>query len=69
MVIMGKVSGTRNNGNAYRFVVGKPKGMKALGMPKYGIKKKVTVLVYAMKAYREGRGTAPLILNFSTMWW
>ena len=36
MVIMGKVSGTGNNSYAYRFLVGKRKGMKALGMPKYG---------------------------------
>jgi len=28
MVIMGKVSGTGNNGNAYRFLVGKPNGNK-----------------------------------------
>ena len=33
---MGNVSDTGNNGNAYRFLVGKAKGMKALGMPTYG---------------------------------
>jgi len=37
---MGKVLGTANNGNAYRFLVGKPKGMQALGRPWYGFKKK-----------------------------
>jgi hypothetical protein len=42
MVMMGKVSGTVNNGNAYRFLVGKPEGMKALGRPRYGLKKKLS---------------------------
>jgi hypothetical protein len=66
MVIIGKVSSTGKSGNTHRFLVGKPKGMKALGRPRYGKKEKVTFLVYAMKAYRESRGTAPLILNFSS---
>jgi hypothetical protein len=38
MVIMGKVSGTGNNGNAYRFLVGKTKGMKTLRRPRHGKK-------------------------------
>jgi hypothetical protein len=33
---MGKVSGTGNNSNAYRFLVEKPKGKKALGSPRHG---------------------------------
>jgi hypothetical protein len=45
--------------------------VKALGWLRHGKKSKVTLLVglYAMKAYRESRGTAPFILNFSTRWW
>jgi len=40
MVIMGKIPGTGNNSNAYRFLVGKPKGMKALGRSRYEKKKR-----------------------------
>ena len=67
-VIVGKVSGTGNSGKAYRFLVGKPKGMKALGRPRYGKKKSNSPRI-AMKAYRESRGIAPLILYFTTRWW
>jgi hypothetical protein len=37
-VIMEKVSVTGNNGNEYRFLVGKPKGIKTPGRPRHGKK-------------------------------
>ena len=40
MVIMGKIPGTGNNSNAYRFLVGKPKGMKALRRSRCDLKEK-----------------------------